>query len=295
MLNLKNLFSMGTRNLIDLAASIIVLYNSKLEDSLTFQALRDSLLYTNNQILLIVYDNTINSQIISDSLRDSFPGTIIYIHDKSNPGVSKAYNEAAKIATSKQLTWILLFDQDTNFGKDALSYYLNAILTTNEQIIAPVLRDITESNTYSPCLYQYKRGFWLKKINYGNSSFKNINFLNSGMCINLNLFNSVGGFNEGIKLYFSDFDFFARVYKVRKTYLQLDYVLIHSMESNTMESSDISARRFRIYMKSVSEVSSFDNLYGKMVYFFWAFLRACKMALIFRDTRFINIFFNYGK
>ncbi|WP_339657170.1 glycosyltransferase [Flavobacterium frigidarium] len=286
---------MNTNKLSELAASVIVLYNTNLEDSLTFNALSKSLLFTENKITLIVYDNSANAQIIKDSLRNMFPGTIIYIHDGTNPGVSKAYNVAARIATVNQLKWIILFDQDTDFGEDTLRIYLNALSSTDEQVIAPILKDVREVYTYSPCLYRYKRGFWLKINNFGVSSFKNVNFLNSGMCINLKLFNNVGGFNEEIKLYFSDFEFFERVYKSKKTYLQLDHTLIHSMESNTMESSEISAERFKIYMKSVSEVSSFTNFYGKILYSFWALLRACKMSVIFRDLKFFRLFFNYGK
>src|SRR5579859_1033097 len=86
---------------------IIVIYNMKLDESPAFRTLTHALQNSRQQASLFVYDNSSQPQIVSSSL-----WAMTYVHDPSNPGVSKAYNEGFGCAKTQRKKWMLLADQD---------------------------------------------------------------------------------------------------------------------------------------------------------------------------------------
>lgn len=84
---------------------VIVIYNLDFHQSSTYQ----TLLLPHSDIPTYIIDNSLYSQIVQDS------NVIFYSHHPDNPGVSFAYNEAAKYAKENGYGWMLLLDQDTHF------------------------------------------------------------------------------------------------------------------------------------------------------------------------------------
>ena len=73
---------------------VIVLYKTRLEDSITIQTLNDAI---EDRISLMVFDNSPLRQYNEDSFAfNKFD--IVYYHDGSNPGLSYAYNLALEKA-----------------------------------------------------------------------------------------------------------------------------------------------------------------------------------------------------
>ncbi len=109
-------------NFIDSLAVVIVVYNTKLETSESFQSV-EGMRRKGTTLDLIVYDNSPTPQqpIEPPGLR------ITYFHDPENSGVSKAYNVAAAHATALRKEWILLLDQDTTLPPDLLEAYQSEI------------------------------------------------------------------------------------------------------------------------------------------------------------------------
>ena len=89
---------------------VIVIYNLDFHQSSTYQ----TLLLPHSDIPTYIIDNSLYSQIVQDS------NVIFYSHHPDNPGVSFAYNEAAKYAKENGYEWMLLLDQDTHFPNGIL-------------------------------------------------------------------------------------------------------------------------------------------------------------------------------
>src|SRR4051812_33172951 len=104
---------------------IIVLYNCKIEESESYTSIAESLGYENERAYLYIFDNSPQSQVVDQSAPVWL--NVVYIHDPLNPGLGVAYNSGAKLATSLNLKWIILLDQDTNFAIDFIKK-VNAVM-----------------------------------------------------------------------------------------------------------------------------------------------------------------------
>ena len=95
----------------------IVIYEQPLINCTTLRSLADALL--EKQCLeVVLYDNSKIATTDLPAVKTSMPGLKFhYMHDPTNPGVSRAYNEAAKIAIGSGKQWLIFFDQDTVVNK----------------------------------------------------------------------------------------------------------------------------------------------------------------------------------
>lgn len=265
---------------------VIVLYNTKLENSITFKSLNDCLKEENSsKIDLIIYDNSVDDQEIKHS---DFPlWNITYVHDKSNPGVSKAYNEAAKIATASGKEWILLTDQDTEFPKNAISKYIESVNTYSDiKLFAPYLKS-GEIN-FSPSKYYFSRGFIWEKPLIGIHSFKNKTLLNSGIFVNLSAFNSIGGYNEKVQLYFSDFEFVNRFKQKHDLFCLIDLVCKHELSDVVKIDESAAKKRFYYYCEGGYQSATSKLNFAQL--FITIFLRSIKLSLKYKNFVFLKIF-----
>jgi len=236
---------------------------------------------------ILVYDNSPEPAYVKENSFKNWK--IHYIHDRSNPGVSKAYNEGFKIGKELNKKWLLLLDQDTTFPKDALIKYFDAMdYYKNSVLFAPVLR--VNNKIYSPSRYYLKRGFHLKTIKMGLNTIRNKTLLNSGMCISLAAFEKIGGFNEKVKLYFSDFNFIDRYRRHYTNFIVLDTICEHKMFTIENKNTQSQLRRF-IYFCEGARNSSI-NFVDFCIYFSFALLRAIKLSITFRSFGFIMVFFH---
>jgi GT2 family glycosyltransferase len=273
-------------NIREKIAIVIVLYNTPLENSITFRSLTACLEDENSSpIDLIVYDNSKNNQVINHI--DFLMWNITYIHDESNPGVSKAYNEAAKIAYKSGKLWILLTDQDTKFPKQSISRYIEGVKKHFDvKIFVPYLKS-GEIN-FSPSKYYFSRGFIWKKPDLGIHSFRNKSLLNSGIFVNLDAFNSIGGYNEKVQLYFSDFDFVNRFKRIHPNFCLVDITCKHELSDVVKVDRNAAEKRFYYYCEGGYQSSC--SRYNFMQLFITIFLRSLKLSLKYKDLVFLRIF-----
>ena len=156
--------------------AVLVLYETRLEHCESFLSLSKNLKNSGSKMDIVVYDNSPEPAYEKKASFDNW--NIHYIHDGSNPGVSKAYNEGFKIGKELNKKWLLLLDQDTTFPQDALIKYFDAMNSyKNSVLFAPVL--IVNNKIYSPSRYYLKRGFHLKSIKVGFNTIRNKTLLNS--------------------------------------------------------------------------------------------------------------------
>ncbi|MGD0488026.1 MAG: glycosyltransferase [Syntrophorhabdales bacterium] len=266
--------------------AILVLYKQKLDQSKTFLSLFGSLSRIED-IFLFVYDN---SPIPMHDLAEfaSYSTTIQYLSDKSNPGVSKAYNTGARLAQSLKKQYILLLDQDTVFPKDAISGYVEAIKAHEDcALFAPVLE--CDGQIFSPCWHGFNIYLPLRNVLPGRVSTKNRSLLNSGMCIRLDAFDKAGGFDEKIPLDFADHDFMKRYRTHFDSFFLLDMACEHGFSDKENLDAGKALTRFGYYcqgarhsIKGVADAFSLAPV---------SFLRAARLSARFRTLRFFRLLF----
>lgn len=276
---------------VDNVIGIVVLFNNKIEESKTLTSINESLLKNSDFLDIIVYDNSERSEVKSGSTFLKGQLKIHYFHDPSNPGVSKAYNFAARYAHKLKKSWILLLDQDTSFPINAISTYISALKNyPSIKLFAPVLK-LSTGTIISPCRYFFKRGFALKKVSTGINSLQQISPLNSGMLIDLDAFTLSGGYNEKIKLDFSDFQFIERLKKNFDQFCIINVISLQEFsdeETNTVKLNE----RFFFYCDGAknSEKNSFCD---RLIYFLVVLLRATNLVYRTKDITFYKTFIHH--
>jgi len=265
-------------NILDNIQAVLVLYKCKLEESETFISISNALKLNNQKLDLYVYDNSPNFHYNEELVKD-YPGKITYVHDSSNPGVSKAYNEGAKFAKSIAKEWVILFDQDTVFNNEYFILVSSAI-QKHYRLIAPKLI-AQNGNIISPCNIKHGIGRSIKDISNGEIEFNDLSILNSGIVIKLDLFFEAGMYNEVISLDFSDHFFIDNVKNIINRFYVIDNFVDQNLSAfeNDKESSLI---RFRFYC--IGAINYKNSFVMKTV----MILRALKLSLKYNDLAFIK-------
>jgi len=261
---------------------IVVLYNIPLEESESFRSIRE--MDTGGGINLFVYDNSKRPQTIKayDGLH------ITYVHDSKNSGVSKAYNEGAEHARKHKKKWVLLLDQDTALPATLLNSYREATEKNPElKLFVPVLK-LKNGKIFSPCTYRFKRGFYLDTIEKGIHSLQKLSPVNSGMLIDVDAFFEVGGYNDQVKLDFSDFQFIERFRKRYSDFYVLDVNCSQDFSDDEVSLAS-QANRFGYYCEGARNIEK-NGLWVWLQYNTVVFLRAARLGLRYKDLRFLGIY-----
>jgi GT2 family glycosyltransferase len=268
---------------------VIVLYKQDLAESRSFIALKASLDKLHEKGSLFIYDNSPQIQEVASVTQDTFQESI-YVHDPTNSGLSVAYNTASRHAKKKDRKWLFLLDQDTHFPDDTLLKYMQAIeLHPEFQLFAPIL-EIADGLFMSPCRYKYKWGKLMKSVEPGVYSFSDTAPVNSGICVNLDAFFAVGGYNENIRLDGADYQFIERFKKKHENYLVLD-IRFHQDFSLFDRDETSLINRFSLFLKDVSNFER-DNFLDEVLYARLAFVRMLKLTLQTRSRKFLALYLN---
>ncbi len=261
----------------------MVLYNIRLEESKSFRSIRE-MDSGDGDLNLFVYDNSCQLQTIK-----AYEGLhISYLHDSKNSGVSKAYNEGTAHARKHQKKWVLLLDQDTSLPATLVKNYWEATEQNSEpKLFVPILK-LDNGKIFSPCAYRFKRGFYLDSIEKGIHSLQKLAPVNSGMLIDIDAFFEVGGYNNEVKLDFSDFQFIERF---RKRYSEF-YVMDVACEQDFSD-GEVSlagqAHRFGYYCEGARNIEK-NGLMDWLQYNAVVFLRAVRLSLRYKDLRFLHVY-----
>lgn len=267
--------------------AVVVLYNMTPSACESLQSINKSAEALGQHLDVLLYDNSREPQ--NDLTFKEFSNlNCTYLHDPSNPGVSKAYNYAGDLAAGQGKSFLLLLDQDTHFPGHSLQKYLEAVNThRHHYLFCPILS--TPNGIYSPTKYYFRRGSMWHDVQPGVHSLKNRNVLNSGMLVSLAQFLEVGGYNEKIELYFSDFDFVNRFHQQHEEMVVVDLICTHSISDIDLPDIQSALRRFRHYV-----TGSYYSALNRVDYsylFITVFLRAVKLSFRYRNKQFIQLFF----
>ncbi len=264
---------------------IIVVYNTALEDSGSFQSVRQ--MRVDGVLLdLFVYDNSARSQ----QLKEYSGLQITYLHDPENSGVSRAYNTGVAHAQKRQKKWVLLLDQDTTLPDTILDDYEKAVRQNPAvKLFVPILY-LNNGKIFSPCTYRFKRGFYVDQIKEGMYSLNKLSPVNSGMLINIRAFLKAGGYNDQVKLDFSDFQFIERFRKVYPKFYVMD-VQCQQDFSDDEVSFSTQASRFKYYCEGARNIDK-EGIRDWVQYSLVVFVRALRLALRYKKPIFMYTYFN---
>ena len=269
---------------IDGFLGVVVIYNIRIEDSWTLITLNRSLVKFSEYLDVVVYDNSLHSDLVNGSVFRKGCFNIHYFHDPSNPGVSRAYNFAASYGELLEKSWLMILDQDTSFPVDTFPKYVSAVQNNPSiKLFVPVLK-ISDGRIFSPSRYWCKRGFGLKRIAYGLHGFKGLSPVNSGMMISLDAFTSVGGYDERVKLDFSDFMFIERFRKRFEEFCVVDVVGVQAFSD---ESTNVAVlnERFGWYCEGARNCDK-GGIWDWCQYMMVVFVRASMLAWRTGNVRF---------
>ena len=230
----------------------LVLYHCNLENSDAYKTLIEA--NKEKKLHVLIYNNSPEVKIEQPINTNH---QIEIIQDNSNAGVSKAYNCGANKAKELNLPWILIADQDTIFPPDFFEEtHLNIKQHPTEKLFAPIL---TSKNQYlSPCRFKFNRGKIANDVSIGLNDFKNKSLLNSGLLIDVSTYLEIGGYNEKIKLDFSDFYFILKFQKKHTHFVLTNVICEHDLSASetNLEKQLI---RFEYYCRGALEYGKSTN------------------------------------
>jgi hypothetical protein len=271
---------------------VIVLFKMNLADSTTFKTLTDCIVFHKvKNVDLVVYDNSPVSNSPDETV---FSGefNLIYVKNDKNYGVSYCYNRAAKLASSYKKKYLVLLDQDTVIPFNLLSVYISSVNKWKGfPIYVPKL--MSGSVLFSPCNYKFYRGSNMhSSFSHNVCRLRGKNVLNSGLVISITAFEKVGGYEESVWLYFSDFVFFNKLKDFYTHFVVVDCFLEHSLSSVDYSDLDTSLKRFKLYVDGAILASKVANsVLAKFFYFFTVLGRSVLMSVRLRNVNFLKAFF----
>lgn len=260
---------------------VIVLYKQKYRDTLSYR----TLLWDVNQEDVLIFDNSPVTSVYGNC-----PHNII--SQPNNPGLSSSYNKAAKYARDNGYEWIMVLDQDTTFPEGAIDAYLKTIDEHSDvKMIAPCHK-IANGVFISPVKYFCKFGRNQDSVKTGVVSFTEASPINSGLLINLDAFEKVGGYDEDVTLDFSDIRFIEK-FKTQysKFYVLEDVVCLQDFSVNERDPNKLIGR-FNIFLKCAKACKR-EHWSDGLQYFICTFKRCMKLTLVTRSTMFLKSYYKY--
>ena len=236
---------------------VVVLYNQDLFCCETYLSL-----LRGSDCDVFVYDN---SPVCLTDL-EKIPSTWKYIRDPKNPGLGKAYNDAARYAASINKKWIFIADQDTSFSEGIIDSYLaNVDRERNVSLFSPVI--VSNGKVISPVSTGFFRSQPSVAEAAGIQPFSKFFPINSGIMIRLETLVDVGGYNENVFLDYSDYEFCRRLAEKEKTFFVIDRICRQNF-SNNEDDVESKLARFELFCRSVINCSHKglkDSLYINFV------------------------------
>ena len=264
---------------------ICVIYNFIIEETSLYKSLKNNLKNNYAHVNILFIDNSTEENILKKNLLLSKESQIQYFSMNGNKGISKAYNFAIKKIKKSIDSWILIFDQDTSIYPEFITKYEKNIYANPEfKIFCPVVKD--KKGILSPCVDKKSRF-----VRISSSTKKSFSFINTGMCINSEIFNHVL-YEENLFLDFVDHDFVRSVkvlFPDKKIFFVMNDVLLQQNFSGTSKNSfESDFMRFKILSNDAFE---FFKKWNKHFPIFNAvcflFLRSVKLSIHHKRIDFV--------
>lgn len=259
---------------------VVVLFQRRPEESQAVMSVNEALAGLPAQPKIFIYDNSPLATVVDSSM--------IYVHDPSNGGVSKAYNKAAEFARTAKKKWMLLLDQDTTIVPELFRSWCESQIR-HAGSVAFVPRMIDAQGPVSPFVL-FMGGGRRMASRRETLPLARYRFVNSGLFIQCEAFAAVGGYDEKIPLDFSDVSFGQRLRKATDHFVVVDCTLQHDLSSTVRLSLAEAVRRFGYFCRGARSMRLQSR--SGYQYVARAFLRALHLTVIYRKISFVRTFLN---
>lgn len=212
----------------------LVLYQTDFSQIASYNVLK-KLVKAKNTVYLFVYDNSQEAQNNAFFHQEN----IRYVHDETNPGLAKAYNEGAKYMLEVQADLMLLLDQDTLLDELYLESLLHIKLDKEIGAYVPIVS--SHGRQISPVFSDKYIGAQSELPKAGTYSAA-IMSINSGTVLPRETLTAIGQFNVEFPLDFLDHWLFWKIYQLHKKVTVFDYHLTHNL--SVLDYREISIQRY---------------------------------------------------
>ena len=210
---------------------IVVLYKTEIRKCLTINSFIKCNLFNNPDNFFYIWDNSpvIQSEIECKFLRNLGENIDYSFHPENTP-LAIVYNSI--ISQYQNIDYIAIFDQDTVLLDADYEKKLDSAIENNPQIDLLIPKIYTKSGLlYSPGKFIFPgKAIKLHDVKTGVIKAKNLTGITSGLIISQRFIASEHFlFNERLKLYGVDTDFFINYTKKRKYLYILSVQIEHSL------------------------------------------------------------------
>ena len=260
----------------------IVFYNQKIDASNALRSLSEQGASVNPYFYF--FDNSLHRS----STHFTSPN-IYYTHHPENPGLSYAFNHAAKYALENGFEWLLLSDQDTSFSDDFLQKMQQAVMKyPSISLFSPIIK-LSNHTFFSPCKFRNMVSRPLCNVLHGIKSLHNTMPVNSGLLVKISLFFEAGGYDENLRVDFCDYAFLYKVKKIEDKYVVIDSIAIQSFSNEEMDKEKLLSR-FRIYITDAKNYSC-DTRKEQIGLFYSVLKHTISLSIRTKSSLFFKVFF----
>lgn len=238
---------------------IVILYKTEIHNVKTINSFKKCNLFNNMENYFYFWDNSPKTKSLEDiNYLKQLGLNIVYDSHIDNTPLAIAYNKI--IAKYPDCDYYAIFDQDTDIKDNTYEQTLNKALVENEDInlFMPVIRT-SNNSIYSPGKNILPgKNKKLKTITYGRCKCKNLVGITSGIVISANYMKNSYKFNEKLKLYGVDTDFFYHYTKDNDFLYLLNVEIIHDL---SFENPNISTDEK--WLRFLESNTSYFDIYEK--------------------------------
>ena len=272
---------------------VIVIYEELLNNSESYNTLMKALeCPADFNLEIYVHDNSSEKQFDNGCFQVNGIKHY-YFHDSSNVGISKAYNSAEKYAVANNYQWLLFLDQDTTLPSDLLLHYEQSMRkNVNIDMFVPLIR-IENGSIISPFRNILNVGVPIKKPIYGVQPIAKYGVINSALMVTAASFKSAGGYNELVKLDFSDMQFVQRYSKRYVSFFVTPAVCCQNLSTQERD-VDRLLKRFEYFCQGARHCHR-ESIFDDLTYIFIVLKRTISLTWSTKSTIFIRKFASYYK
>jgi hypothetical protein len=263
---------------------VVVVYRTIWHECAALSSLQASAESLGFKINVYVHDN---SPVARD--RNAAPSALnaVYDHTGENLGVSQPYNRGADLATAAGRRWLLLLDQDFEFGPDLLETYAEYIgLYADEVLFCPRLT--AQHLQLSPCREFLGQGWPLERMPAGAHPLDRHFILNNGLLISVSAFQAAGGYSPAVPLDFSDHYFVKALRRVHAAFVLIDYDGTHNFANFQSGNATAALNRSRFYCLGARNFSRAHG--GTVLAGTFALRHMLGLAITYRSLAFLRAF-----
>lgn len=263
---------------------VVVVYKMIWHECAALRSLQTSAESLGFRINVYVHDN---SPVSHDG--NIIPSALdaVYAHTGKNLGVSQPYNRGADLAAAAGRRWLLLLDQDFEFGPHLLEAYAEFTgLYSDEVLFCPRLT--AQNLQLSPCREFLGQGWPLERMEAGVHPLDRCFILNNGLMISVSAFKAAGGYSPAVPLDFSDHYFVKALGRVYSTFVLIEYDGAHNFSNFQTDNVTSALNRFRFYCLGSR---NFSKAYGGTVLAgVFALRQTIRLIITYRDLAFLRAF-----